>query len=71
MTSPKFRPAAWNPEDRDRRLCELVELFGGEIRNAEDTPYWVVGVPLESLKRIEELLRQEFPGSGPISHRIL
>lgn len=47
MTRPKFRDVQWNPEDRDRRLRELIKLFDG--------------IDQAPMSRIEELLRKEFP----------
>lgn len=66
----KFRPDAWNPEDRDRRLRELVELFDGRIVDGEGGGMSIYGLSKYYLDRIEHLILSEFPGSGAMCDQI-
>jgi len=65
LVRPKFRSVEWKPEDRERRLSELVELFDGTIRIEEGGKMVLKGMTALNIGRIDDLIQREFPGSGP------
>ena len=60
---PVFRAVEWKPEDRDRRLRELVETFEGTVFEHHDGEIEIEGVSMKTAQGIVDLMSTEFPSA--------